>query len=137
MVALLSRLQADVAAAASVESRRAATAKLTAAQMERIALARTRDKGATRTEEVQAFALGDGLRLAALPGEVFFETSEDIRKRAGGDVLVVCYANDYPGYFCRPEAFAQGGYEAGVTPFAPEADALLTEAALRALERVA
>jgi hypothetical protein len=137
MVALLSRLQAEVAAAASVESRRAATAKLTAAQMERIALARTRDKGATRTEEVQAFALGDGLRLVALPGEVFFETSEDIRKRAGGDVLVVCYANDYPGYFCRPEAFAQGGYEAGVTPFAPEADGLLTEAALRALERVA
>jgi hypothetical protein len=68
---------------------------------------------------------------------VFFETGEDIRRRSGlQNLLVVAYANDYPGYFCRPEAFEQGGYEAGVTPFAPEADGLLVEAALQVLEQV-
>jgi hypothetical protein len=121
----------------TAEDRRQAMAGLTAARMERIALARTRGKGATRTEEVQAFALGDNLHLVALPGEVFFETGEDIRRLSGlENLLVVAYANDYPGYFCRPEAFAQGGYEAGVTPFAPEADGLLVEAAIAALKRV-
>jgi hypothetical protein len=102
--------------------------------MERVALARTRGKGPTRAEEVQGFALGDNLHVVALPGEVFFETGEDIRRRSGlQNLLVVAYANDYPGYFCRPEAFEQGGYEAGVTPFAPEADGLLVEAALQVL----
>lgn len=81
--------------------------------------------------------LGDGLLLVALPGEVFVETQEEIRQRSGlEDLLVVTYANDYPGYFCRPEAYEQGGYEAGVSPFAPEADGLLVETALAALKEV-
>ena len=117
--------------------RRDLAAKRSAARMEQIALARTRGKGPVRTEEVQAFALGENLHLVALPGEVFFETGEDIRRQSGlENVLVVTYANDYPGYFCRPEAFSQGGYEAGVTPFAPEADGLLIETAVRALKAV-
>ena len=111
--------------------------QLTAARMERLSLARTRGKGPTRTEEVQAFALGDNLHAIALPGEVFFETGEDIRRLSGlPNLLVIAYANDYPGYFCRPEAYAQGGYEAGVTPFAPEADGILIEAAVEALRQV-
>jgi hypothetical protein len=94
-------------------------------------------RGPTRTEEVQAFRLGDGLYLLGLPGEVFVETQEEIRTRSGlDDLIVVAYANDYPGYFCRPEAYEQGGYEAGVTPFAPEADGLLVETALTVLQEV-
>ncbi|MGH2608417.1 MAG: hypothetical protein ACRDHF_04950, partial [Tepidiformaceae bacterium] len=76
--------------------------------------------------------------LVALPGEVFVETGEEIRARSGiANLLVVTYANDYPGYFCRPEAYEQGGYEAGVTPFAPQADMMLIEAAVAALMEVA
>ncbi len=52
------------------------------------------------------------------------------------DLIVIGYANDYPGYFCRAEAFAEGGYEPGVTPFAPEADALLVQAAVEVLRQV-
>ena len=136
----LAGLEADFAARSSSLpelERRALAAKLSAARMERVALARARGKGPARTEEVQAFAFGDNLHVVALPGEVFFETGEDIRRRSGlENLLVITYANDYPGYFCRAEAFEQGGYEAGVTPFAPEADGLLVEAAVRVLASV-
>ena len=112
-------------------------AQLTRATNERLALARTRDRGASRPEEVQAMRLGDGLYLLALPGEVFVETQEEIRAAAAmDDLLVVSYANGYPGYFCRPEAYDEGGYEAGTTPFAPEADRILVETALEVLEEV-
>ena len=121
----------------SGEARREVHARLTRARNERTSLLRIRGRGPTRPEEVQAMRLGDGVYMLALPGEVFVETQEEIRERSGLDrLLVVTYANDYPGYFCRAEAFAQGGYEAGVSPFAPEADALLTEAALAVLEEV-
>lgn len=133
----LERAFRDAESTMTREERRAAMERLTAARMERLSLARTRDKGASRTEEVQAFALGRNLHVVALPGEVFYETGEDIRRLSGlPNLLVIAYANDYPGYFCRPEAYAQGGYEAGVTPFAPEADGLLIEAAVAALRRV-
>ncbi|NJD64998.1 MAG: hypothetical protein FIB00_07110 [Chloroflexi bacterium] len=137
----LERIEAEFAEAKSrgvpEGERRAIAAKVTMARMERVALGRTRDKGPFREEEVQAMRLGDGLYVVGLPGEVFYETGEEIRKQSGmEDLLVIAYANDYPGYFCRAEAFAEGGYEAGVTPFAPEADALLVKAAVDVLERV-
>ena len=120
------------------EERRDATAQLTRARNERVALARVRERGGTRPEEVQAMCLGGDLFLVALPGEVFVETQEEIRSRSGCEnLLVITYANDYPGYFCRSEAYEQGGYEAGVTPFAPEADGMLVETALAALTEIA
>ncbi len=121
----------------SPDARREAMARLTAARGERLSLLRVRGKGEARQQTVQAFALGDNLHLVALPGEVFYETGEDIHRRSGlANLLVVAYANDYPGYFCRPEAYEQGGYEAGVTPFAPGADGLLADAAVEALRAV-
>lgn len=129
---------AKVALGVSGEERRALAAKVTMARGERFALMRRRGKGATRTEEVQAFRLGQDLHLVALPGEVFYETGEDIRRRSGlENLLVVGYANDYPGYFCRAEAYAEGGYEPGTTPFAAEADELLVKTAVHALDHVA
>lgn len=137
MAALVARLEAELRMAVDPDARRAVSAGLTAARMERVALMRTRDKGPFRGEEVQAFRLGEGLFAICLPGEVFVETQEEIRQRSGlKDLLVITYANDYPGYFCRPEAVAQGGYEAGVTPFAPEADGILIETAVSVLREV-
>jgi hypothetical protein len=137
----LERLEAEFADAKSrgvpEGERREIAARVTMARGERVTLARTRDKGPFREEEVQAMRLGDGLFVVGLPGEVFYETGEEIRKLSGlEDLIVIAYANDYPGYFCRAEAFAEGGYEAGVTPFGPEADTLLVKAAVEALERV-
>jgi hypothetical protein len=141
MAARIERLETELTAARAGNTpeaeRRAIAARLTMARMERVALGRTRNKGSHREEEVQAIRLGDRLYAVGLPGEVFYETGEAIRQQSGmEDLIVICYANDYPGYFCRAEAFAEGGYEAGVTPFAPEADALLVKAAVEVLGRV-
>jgi hypothetical protein len=137
MATLIADLSRQREAATTVQERRRISESLTRAQGERTALQRIAGRGPARTEEVQAFRLGAGFYLLGLPGEVFVETQEEIRARSGiDDLVVVAYANDYPGYFCRPEAYDQGGYEAGVTPFAPEADGRLVEAALAVLEEV-
>ncbi len=75
--------------------------------------------------------------MLALPGELFVETAEAIRAECGvPDLLMACYANDYIGYVVPPEAYAQGGYEAGVTFCAPEAEAIVRETAVQVLESV-
>ncbi len=137
VIARVRQLESAVGRAPDSESRRGIAAELSAARGEQISLARVAGKGPTRPQEVQAFRLGDGLYAVGLPGEVFVETQEEIRAASGMDnLIVISYANDYPGYYCRAEAYAQGGYEAGTTPFAPEADAKLVRAALDALEEV-
>ena len=137
VIARVKELEAAVGHAPDVESRRAVAAELSAARGEQISLARVAGKGPTRPQEDQAFRLGDGLYAVGLPGEVFVETQEEIRAASGMDnLIVISYANDYPGYYCRPEAYAQGGYEAGTTPFSPDADRKLIRAALDALKEV-
>jgi hypothetical protein len=137
MAARIAELEAEKAATGSIEARREVAAKLSRARGERLALARVRGKEPARTEEIQAMRLGRDVYVVALPGEVFVETQEEIRAAARiENLIVVTYANDYPGYFCRPEAYDQGGYEAGTTPFAPEADRLLVEHAIGVLQEV-
>ncbi len=121
------------------DERREVMARLTRAQNERWAgaWARRQPPAATQRTELQALFLGDGLALLALPGEFFVETAEAIRAQCGvHDLLVACYANDYIGYVAPPEAYAQGGYEAGVTFFAPEAEEIVRQAAVEVLQSV-
>lgn len=88
--------------------------------------------------EVMAIALGEGVALLALPGEFFVETARAIDRAASfSDLFIACYANHYVGYVCPPEAFEQGGYEAGVTLFGPGADPLVREHAAALLRRAA
>jgi hypothetical protein len=90
-------------------------------------------KGTKRTE-VQAVSLGGGLAALALPGEFFGETAEAVRAEAAApDLLVACYANDYVGYVIPEAAYEGGGYEVGITPFAPEAEALVRQTAVELL----
>ena len=50
-------------------------------------------------------------------------------------IVLQCLAQ--PGGFRRwRKAFDQGGYEAGVAPFAPEADGMLVKGAIAVLEEV-
>jgi neutral ceramidase len=84
--------------------------------------------------EVMALALGPDLAVLGLPGEFFRETAEAIRQASGiRHLLVACYANDYVWYVCPPAAYEEGGYEAGVTLFAPEAEAIVKREALAVL----
>ncbi|TET97127.1 MAG: hypothetical protein E3J29_04810 [Dehalococcoidia bacterium] len=129
------------------DERREVMARLTHAQNERWAgaWARRQPQAATLRTEVQALSLGEGpstssgqgLALLALPGEFFVETAEVIQAECGiPDLLVACYANDYIGYVVPPEAYAQGGYEAGVTFCAPEAEAIVRRTAAAVLQSV-
>jgi hypothetical protein len=84
--------------------------------------------------EVMALAFGPDLAILGLPGEFFRETAEAIRQASGiRDVLVACYANHYVWYVCPPTVYEEGGYEAGVTFFAPEAEAIARREALAVL----
>jgi hypothetical protein len=121
------------------DERHEVMAQLTQAQNERWAgaWARRQPQTATLRTELQALHLGEGLALLALPGEFFVETAEAIRAECDiPDLLLACYANDYIGYVAPPEAYAQGGYEAGVTFFAPEAERIVRQTAVEVLESI-
>ncbi|HEY5640784.1 MAG TPA: neutral/alkaline non-lysosomal ceramidase N-terminal domain-containing protein [Dehalococcoidia bacterium] len=126
----------EVAPAGSLE-KRAATAQLTRFQAERWAAAWDRRSPARAATEVQAIRLGDGLAVMALPGEFFSETAAAIREAAPfDDVLMACYANDYLGYVVPEHAYEEGGYEPGMTSYAPGAEAIVRDAAVRLLIEV-
>lgn len=124
---------------ASSPARREAMAALQRYENERWAAvwARRSGESGTRRVEVQALSLGNGLELLALPGEFFAETGEMIRKESGVEqLLIACYANDYIGYVVPEHAFAEGGYESGVTFFAGEAEAIIRKGSAELLLEV-
>ena len=130
--------KAESSPAATAE-RRAVMAQLTRYQNERWAAtwARRQPELKAQRMEVQALSLGEGLALLALPGEFFVETADAIRARCGiDDLLVACYANDYIGYVIPPEAYDEGGYEAGITFCTPEAEGIIVDASLGLLKQI-
>ncbi|MEK7247750.1 MAG: hypothetical protein AAB092_04700, partial [Chloroflexota bacterium] len=132
------RTEADANPAAS-PARRAAMAQLSRYEGERwaAAWARRSDEAGTRRTEVQALSLGDGVALVALPGEFFVETAAMIREESGvEELLVAWYANDYIGYVVPEDAFAEGGYESGVTFFTGEAESIIRKVSLDTLREV-
>lgn len=53
-----------------------------------------------------------GVRIVALPGEIFAETALDIRRALGeGPALVLSYAESTPGYIPPASEYQYGGYE--------------------------
>lgn len=137
----LRELDRRLATATEPVARRALMAEITRSRTERMVAARQAGRpaaGHALHPEIQAISLGDGVALLALPGEFFVETARAIRAAADvRDLFVACYANHYVGYVCPPEAFEQGGYEAGVTLVGPDAEPAVREAAVRLLRRVA
>ena len=122
-------------------------AQLTRVQNERwvATWARRQPEVMAQRTEVQALSLGEGLAVLALPGEFFVETAEVIRAATsrgwgsdpqGTDLLVACYANDYIGYVIPPAAYEEGGYEAGITFCAAEAEGIIVDASLELLRQV-
>jgi hypothetical protein len=148
------RAQALALAESSAE-RREVMAQVSQAELERWAAvwARRQRPEASQVTEVQALRLGEGLALLALPGEFFVETAAAIRgaltqSASGGrpspvrgrgekaDVVIACYANDYVGYVVPERSYDEGGYEAGITPFAPEAEGIIRDASIALLSQL-
>jgi len=88
--------------------------------------------------EIQAIAFGGGAVVLGLPGECFVETAAAIQAAAGLRHLhVACYANHYVGYLVPRHAFAEGGYEPGVTMLDETAEGTLRVAAIDLLREIA
>jgi neutral ceramidase len=122
---------------APVDQRRALSQEVTRVYIERMEAQRRAQQPEGRRSlqsDVMALALTADLAILGLPGEFFVETAEAIRQASGvRHLLVACYANDYVSYVCPPAVYEEGGYEAGVTPFAPEAEAIVKREALAVL----
>lgn len=87
--------------------------------------------------EVQAIGFARDTAVLGLPGEFFVETADAVRHDAGiPNLLISCYTNHYVGYICPREVFEQGGYEAGVTLFGPEAEPAVRKEAASLLREV-
>jgi hypothetical protein len=132
------KAQAEANPAASA-ARREAMAQLSRYEGERWAGAWSRRSGESgaRHTEVQAMSLGEGLALVSWPGEFFVETAAAIRDELPGEELLVAgYANDYVGYVVPEAAFAEGGYESGVTFFTGEAETIIRKVSLEMLSQL-
>jgi hypothetical protein len=136
--ATLSELEARLrSAVGDVDERRRLQAQVQRFETERQVARAMRGRQEALHPEVMAIGFGDDLALLGLPGEFFVETAEQIRSQAGiADLAVACYANHYIGYVVPPEAYDQGGYEAGITLLAPEAEAIVVREAVRMLREV-
>ncbi len=80
--------------------------------------------------EIQAVRVGRSLFLT-IPGEPFIQYNSQVEDALAHEnlrVMVVGYANGSHGYFCTSDSYRFGGYEPGVSKFAPEAEAILVDA---------
>lgn len=99
--------------------------------------------GATVTMELPRKGRGEGfapvvahglrvgpLRLGGFPGEVFSESSMALKRQAGELPVLICsyVAGGDDGYVPVREAYATGGYEVDVTPYADTAEGRMREA---------
>jgi hypothetical protein len=96
---------------------------------------------------VQAFALGDGLTLVALSGEVVVDYSIRLQQELGGPgrtLWVAAYANDVIGYIPSVRVLKEGGYEGlesfygsgWPAPFADDIESIVVKAAHEAVGKV-
>ncbi len=84
--------------------------------------------------QLQVLEVGT-LSLVGLPGEPFTRIVLDIKARSGRPhIAVVSYCGDEAGYFPDRQAFAEGTYEAFITPYRDDVSDLLLDRALRLLQ---
>lgn len=77
--------------------------------------------------ELAAAAWG-GLRLAAVPGELYHRPGDAIRRAAGLPTLLLGYANGYLGYLPERSAYERPDYEVLISPLGPGAAELMVAA---------
>lgn len=91
-----------------------------------------------RTVTLQTFTIGDRIALPLVPGEPFCQIGLDVKRRSPfAHTLFAGYANVGWAYIPTPDAYPLGGYEVEITPFAPQAAELLTDASVALLDELA
>jgi hypothetical protein len=87
--------------------------------------------------EVQAISFAPNCALLGLPGEFFAETGIAIREAAGiPHLLLACYTNHHVMYVVPKRAWAEGGYEPGVSILDETAEETFRTAAIELLREV-
>ena len=80
----------------------------------------------------------DSVAFLSVPGEPFTETNRQIVEGSPfPDTLFSGYSNGGFGYLPVASAYAEGGYEVEVSPFAPEASEIVAKEGLRMLRDLA
>lgn len=122
-----------------VEGRRRIMEQLTMRQGDAGVAARRRDgTPAVLHPEVQAMSFGQGIGVLGLPGEFFVETAAAIRDTSGLEHLITaCYTNHHVFYVVPKSAFAEGGYEPGVSVLDDTAADTFIKASVALLQEVA
>jgi hypothetical protein len=76
----------------------------------------------SRQTECSCLLLGQ-TRIVHMPGELFVEYQLEAQKlRPQSFVCLAAYGDYGPGYICTEAAYAQGGYEPGVSLVAPSVE---------------
>jgi hypothetical protein len=88
--------------------------------------------------EIQAISFSPDCAVLGLPGEFFVETAQAIRatERVPQHLMISCYTNHHVMYVVPKEAWAQGGYEPGVSILDDTAEAIFRAAAVDLLREV-
>ncbi len=85
---------------------------------------------------VQAMRIGETV-LVSIPVEPFAELADEIKKRSSSASTVFSgFSNGHMNYLATDMAYEEGGYEVGVTLFAPGSAGLTIEASLDAIDNV-
>jgi len=91
--------------------------------------------GERKRTEVQLVSVNDSL-LVGVPAELFVRYALDLKDEMKPKrVILVGYCNDMVGYVVTPEAFEEGGYEAGVTLFEPHSGAKMLDTVRAMIEK--
>ena len=91
--------------------------------------------GTELTTHLQILELNDTL-LVGMPAELFTEYGLALKNQLGpGRTMIVGYCNDMVGYVVTPQAFDEGGYEAGATLLDVEAGQRMVDTAKRMCRR--
>ena len=93
---------------------------------------------ATMKHEVQVLRLGRELAVVGLPGEVFVELGQAVKKASPFQTtLVIELAQDCPAYVPTRKAFAEGSYETVNTHVTSGGGERLAETACELLKQAA
>ena len=98
-------------------------------------MARLASEGTVRVG-VQGIRVGS-VAIIGVPAEPFAEIGVEVKRRSPAEHTLFCgYSNGLTGYVPTAEAFEEGGYETGATPFSADAARGMTEACVRVADRL-
>tara|TARA_A100001037_G_scaffold167496_2_gene150582 strand:- start:1320 stop:2717 length:1398 start_codon:yes stop_codon:yes gene_type:complete len=123
---------------ASEEDVRAAVSKVMRANIQlsvaRLSEANTKDGHIEIT--AQSMRIGETV-LVSIPVEPFAELADSVKKRSGiKNTVFSGFSNGHINYLATDQAFEEGGYEVGVSVFAPGSAELTIDASLEAIDNI-